>query len=61
MSIQKFNAQIRSQNGSLISALRKLADSADPARLIEEVSLMEGWELWPELNQKSAAQMAVSG
>lgn len=60
MSIQKFHAQIRSQNDSLINALRKLSEVADPTKLIEQVSLMEGWELWPELNQRSAAQMAIS-
>ena len=55
MTIKDFQSKIRSENGVLFSALRKLNSIDDPARVIEMKSEMIGWNTWPTLEAATPA------
>ena len=56
MSIKDFQSKIRSENGVLFSALRKLKSIDDAQKVIGVKSQMAAWNAWPSLDLQPSVQ-----
>ncbi len=55
MSIKDFQSKIRSENGTIFKALRKISNVDNTAKVLGITDEMEGWGVWPEFELRASA------